>query len=224
MQKLFLCFFLLSTLLFAKNPIAYAALGDVLYNNADKIAKLKEIEEYKSYTAGINKYLQDLKETKIEGFAVKPNSSEVVKKAYLNKLRSLVKMNDFFVHSVYEFYNVAKEEQNSRLFSQIINTGLLNTDEHKQEILDYYFSHVKDMNTTGIIQSYLDEDAKILKKKKLQQKRYKSKKELEAQRIKEIRQRDKRDEERLEKKLQQELEYKKEQIRKYQQKELKKTI
>jgi len=223
MRKFLLYFLLLSTL-FAKNPIAFAALGDVLYNNADKIKNLKNIDEYKSYRVSIDKYLHDLQEAKIEGFSIRPDSSESLKKNYLNKLRSLVKMNDFFVHSVYNFYNVAKEEQNSRLFSQIINTGLINTDERKKEIIDYYFAHAKDMNTTGLIQSYLDEDAKLRAKKEAQRKRYKTKKEREAERIREIRERDRIENERLEKKLQQELQQKKEQIREYQQEELKKTI
>ena len=224
MRKYFLYFLLLATLLFAQNPIAFAALGDVIYNNVDKIEKLKNIDEYKIYDEKIDKYVADVKRTKEEGFALENGSTAVTRKAYLNKLRTLVKTNDFFVHSVESSYDAAKKNQNSRLFSQIINTGLLDTETRKKEIIDYYFSHAEDINTTGLIQSYLDEDAKLRAKKEAQQKRYKSKKEREAERIRQIRENDKREKERLEKKLQQELKEKKLEIREYQKEELNKTI
>ena len=224
MRKFFIYFLLLTTLLYAQNPIAFAALGDVIYDNVDKIEKLKNIDEYKIYDEKIDKYVKDVKKAKEEGFALENGSTAVTRKAYLNKLRSLAKTNDFFVRSVASSYDAAKRDQNSRLFSEIINTGLLDTDERKKEIIDYYFAHAQDMNTTGLIQSYLDEDAKLRAKKEAQLKRYKSKKEREAERIRQIRENDKREKERLEKKLQEELQKKKEEIREYQKEELSKTI
>ncbi|QOP45009.1 hypothetical protein [Sulfurimonas paralvinellae] len=224
MRNFFLAALLFSTILFAQNPIAFAALGDVIYNNVDKIAKLKNIDEYKIYDKKIEKYVSDVKNAKKEGFALENGSTAVTRKAYLNKLRNLAKTNDFFVHSVESSYEAAKKNQNSRLYSQIINTGLLDTNERKKEIIDYYFAHQEDMNVTGLIQSYLDEDAKLRAKKEAQQKRIKSKKEREAERIREIRENDRRQQELLEKKLQKELEEKKLEIREYQKEELKKTI
>ena len=224
MRNFFLTILLLSTLLFAQNPIAFAALGDVIYNNVDKIEKLKNIDEYKIYDEKIDKYVADVKKAKEEGFALENGSTAVTRKAYLNKLRTLAKTNDFFMRSVASSYDAAKKNQNSRLFSQIINTGLLDTDERKKEIIDYYFAHQEDMNTTGLIQTYLDEDAKLRAKKEAQQKRIKSKKEREAERIREIRENDRRQKELLEKKLQKELQEKKLEIREYQKKELNKTI
>ena len=220
----FFIILLLSTLLLAQNPIAFAALGDVIYDNVDKIEKLKNIDEYKIYDTKIDNYVQEVKKAKEEGFALENGSDTVSRKAYLNKLRELVKTNDFFVRSVASSYEAAKKDENSRLFSQIINTGLLDTQERKKEIIDYYFAHQEDMNTTGLIQSYLDEDAKLRAKKEAQQKRIISKKEREAERIRRIRENDKREKERLEKKLQEELKKKKEQIREYQKEELSKTI
>jgi hypothetical protein len=220
----FFTILLLSTLLLAQNPIAFAALGDVIYNNVDKIEKLKDIDEYKIYEKKIDKYVEDVKKAKEEGFALENGADAVSKKAYLNKLRELVKTNDFFVRSVESSYEAAKKGAKSRLFSQIINSGLLDTNERKKEIIDYYFAHQEDMNATGLIQSYLDEDAKLRAKKEAQQKRIISKKEKEAERIRRIRENDKREKERLEKKLQEELKKKKEQIREYQKEELSKTI
>ncbi len=224
MRNFFLYFLLLSTLLFAQNPIAYAALGDVIYDNVDKIENLKNIDEYKIYDKKIDKYVADVKKAKEEGFALENGSGSVTKQAYLNKLRALAKTNDFFVRSVASSYDAAKKQEESRRFSQLINSGLLDVSERKKEIVDYYFAHAQDMNTTGLIQSYLDADAKLRAKKEAQQKRYKSKKEREAERIREIRENDRREKEKLEKKLDKELKKKKLEIREYQKEELNKTI
>jgi hypothetical protein len=220
----FFLILLFSTLLFAQNPRAFAALGDVIFNNADKIEKLKDIDEYKIYDKKIDKYVADVKKAKKDGFALVNGSKNITKLEYLNELRKLAKTNDFFVRSVDAFYESSKKEQNSRLFSQIINSGLFDTKEHKKEIINYYFAHQEDMNTTGVIQSYLDEDAKLRAKREAQQRRIKSKKEREAERIRRIREEDKRQKERLEKRLQEELQKKKEEIREYQKEELSKTI
>ena len=224
MRNFFLYFLLLSTLLFAQNPIAYAALGDVIYDNVDKIENLKNIDEYKIYDKKIDKYVADVKQAKEEGFALENGSDSVTKQAYLNKLRALAKTNDFFVRSVASSYDAAKKQEDSRRFSQLINSGLLDVSERKKEIVDYYFAHAQDMNTTGLIQSYLDADAKLRAKKEAQQKRYKSKKEREAERIRQIRENDRRTKEKLENKLQKELKEKKLEIREYQKEELNKTI
>jgi hypothetical protein len=100
----------------------------------------------------------------------------------------------------------------------------LDTQRYKKEILDFYFDHVGEMQTTGLIQSYLDEDAKLRKKREAQRKRYLSKKQRELERIKRIRQKDKLEQERLEQQLQKELMQKKKEIQEYQKKELSKTI
>jgi len=220
----FFILLLLTTLLLAQNPIAFAALGDVIYDNVEKIEKLKNIDEYEIYDKKIDTYVASVQKTKKEGFALENGSDAVSRKAYLNKLRELVKTNDFFVRLVKSSYETAKKDENSRLFSQMINSGLLDTNRRKKEIIDYYFAHQEDMNTTGLIQTYLDEDAKLRAKKEAQQKRILSKREREAERIRRIRENDKREKERLEKKLQEELKKKKEQIREYQKEELSKTI
>ncbi len=224
MRNFFLYFLLLSTLLFAQNPIAYAALGDVIYDNVDKIENLKNIDEYQIYDEKIDTYVENVKQAKEEGFALENGSDSVTKQAYLNKLRALAKTNDFFVRSVASSYDAAKKQEDSRRFSQLINSGLLDVSERKKEIVDYYFAHAQDMNTTGLIQSYLDADAKLRAKKEAQQKRYKSKKEREAERIRQIRENDRRTKEKLENKLQKELKEKKLEIREYQKEELNKTI
>jgi len=223
MYKIIL-FLFLTTLLLAKNPSPFAALGNVIYNNAPKIESLKKIDVFKSYSKEIEAYALDVAKVKKEGFALEYNTTPKRRKMYLQQLRRLAKMNDYYTHLVKLFYDNALKLHNSKLFSQLINTGLLDTDEHKKEIIDYYFAHQEEINPKGLIQSYLDEDAKLRAKREAQRKRYKSKQERELERIKEIRERDKREKERLEKRLDEELKKRKRKIREYQKKELSKTI
>jgi len=223
MYKIIL-FLFLTTILLAKNPVPFAALGDVIYNNAPKIEELKKINAFMSYKKEIDQYISKVNKVKSEGYTLEYNATAKKRKEYLIKLRELAKRNDYFVHLVELFYENALQTNNYKLFSKIINSGLIDTDERKKEIIDFYFAHQEEINPEGLIQSYLDEDARLRAKREAQRRRYKSKKEREAERIKEIRERDKREKERLEKQLDLELKKKKEKIREYQQKELSKTI
>jgi len=224
MYKILLVFILATVALFAQNPIAFSALGDVIYNNVNNIEKLKEVDEYSVYDTKIDKYVTDVTALKAKGFELDNSKSRVARIEYLDKLRDLAKTNDFFTRSLESSYEAALKKDDSQTFSQIINNGLLNSDEHKNEIMDYYFSHSGDMNTTGVIQSFLDADAVLQAKKELQKNKFKSRKELEKEKIKRIRENDKLEQEKLEKKLQNEVKKKKIEIREEQKKELSKTI
>ena len=222
MYKTLLLILLFSIGLYAKNPYLFSALGDVIYDNVDKVKKLKNIEGFSIYDTKIQQYISDVKKAKEEGFALEAGKIKD-KKAYLNKLRALAKEYDFFRRSVEASFQKAIKDANVKLVEQIINSGLLDTDRYKKEILDFYFDHVGEMSTKGLIQSYLDEDAKLRKKREAQRKRYLTKKQRELERIKKIRQKDKLEQERLERKLQEELLKKKKEIQEYQKRELSKT-
>lgn len=219
-----LLFLLLPLLVFAQNPKVYSALGDVIYDNVQDIAKLAKIDEYKIYSAKIKKYVNAVVLTKRMGFSIENEELGVDKKAYLNRLRELSKDNDFFLRLVDRSFKESLKNQNSLLFYSVINSGLLNTQKYKKDIIDYYFKHSDEMNTTGLIQQYLDEDAKLKAKREAQKRRYKSKKQRELERIRRIRQKDKEQQERLEKELDEKLRKEKEKIREYQKEELSKTI
>ncbi|WP_304544710.1 hypothetical protein [Sulfurimonas microaerophilic] len=222
MRKLILLV-LFSTLLFSKNPDVYAALGDVIYNNVDNISKLKDIEQFNVYKDKIEKYTNKVYATKEAGFKIEQGDAALDKKSYLSNLRALSKDNDFFLRLAKKYYEDSITAQNSQLFSKIINSGLIDTEEHKQEIIDYYFAHQEDINASGVIQAYLDENAELRAKKEAELKNRKSKRERELERIKQIREKDQREQEALEKKLQKELETKKKQLREEQKRELLKT-
>ena len=222
-KKIFLLL-LVSVVLFAQNPRVYSALGDLLYDSVDKIQKLELIDEYKVYRPKIEHYAQEVAKAKKIGFAIENGDSSVSAKTYLQKLRKLAKEHDFFLREVDASFHEAIKTQNSKLFHAIINSGLLDTDRYKKEIIEYYFKHSNELSTEGLIQQYLDEDARLRAKREAQRKHRKTKKQIEQERIMRLRKKDKAEQERLEKELQEKLLKKKQQIRKYQEEELSKTI
>jgi hypothetical protein len=209
-----------TTILFATNPRPYAALGDVIYNNVDKIAALSYFDAYSLYAKEIDSYVEEVKETKVEGFKLEMGDASISKKEYLDRLRKLSKTNDYFLRSIRSNYKTSMKNNNFALFSLIINSGLINTKSKKDEIIDYYFLHQEDINATGVIDNFLNDDAKLRARKEAQRRMRKTKKQLEEEKIKRIRAKDKASREKLEKKLQEDLEKKKLEIRETQKKEL----
>ena len=222
MYKIFL-FFLLSIALFAQNPKAFSALGDIIYNNADKIQKLESIEDYTVYKKKIKEYVAKVKKLKSDGFAL-DEGLYTKKMQYLNQLRKLSQTNDFFVRLVKKKLDMSIEDENSKLFTQLINTGLIDEKKSKNKIIDYYFAHSNEVNATGLIQKYLDEDKKLRAKKEYKKSLLERKKLRELEKIRRIRKEDKLEQKKLEQKLNQEVQKKKLEIRKEQKKELSKTI
>lgn len=222
MQKLILVS-LLTTLLFSQNPKVYSALGDVIYNNATLIEGVEDLDAMAHYKDKIKKYIQKVGAAKKQGFAIEEGDSSIDKKEYLSTLRSLSKENDFLLRMIRNKYTTALKNEDSQLFFKLINSGLIDTQEHKQEIIDYYFAHQDDMNTSGVIQAYLDEDAKLRARKEAELRNKKSKKQRELEKIRRIRAKDKKEQEALERKLQKELEQKKKEVLQKQKMELFKT-
>ena len=211
---------LLATFLSAQNPKPYAALGDVIYDNITNIESLKQIDSYKLYIDDINKYVSEVNEAKVLGYELEKAATSKTKKEYLNTLRSLSKTNDYFLRSINNQYKESMKKDNFELFWQIINSGLINTQKNKKEIIDYYYKHKENINSAGVIDNFLEEDARLKATKDLQKKYYKSKKQLESEKIKRIRANDKAAQKRLEEDLQKDLNLKKAEIRKIQRKEL----
>jgi len=225
MYKLFIIFFFSTLLLSASdNPKAYASLGDKIYDNANNIKKLEDIGDYYLYIDDIEKYLQEVNATKELGYTLDKNSSIESKKIYLNKLRTLSHDNDYYSRMAETSFNSSLRNKDSALFSQVINSGLIDTKKYKKEILDYYFAHSEDINRSGVIQNYLDEDKALQEERERLRKKYKTKKMLEAEKIQRLREQDKIEQLQLEKKLNKAVEKKKIEIREEQKKELIKSI
>ena len=211
---------ILVTFLSASNPKPFAILGDIIYNNVETIKALKRLDSYKPYCDDIDKYLAKVAETKVLGYQIEQGKVKESKKEYLKCLRKLSRTNDYFNRTIKNRYKNAMQEKDFTLFSTIINGHYIDTNKNKLEIIDYYFKHKKDINSSGVIDLLLVEDAALKARKKAQRKRYKTKKQCEAEKIKRIRENDKTNKEHIEKKLEKELEMKKLKIREEQIKEL----
>lgn len=211
---------ILSTLLNATNPQAYSVLGDIIYNNVNNIESLKQLNAYRLYKDDIDKYTDEVSRTKALGYKLRKSSSSTKRKEYLNKLRSLSKTNDYFFRSAKNNFNESMKNNNYILFSSVINSGLIDTKVYQEEIINYYYKNKEDINSSGVIDNFLAEDARLKALKDAQKKHYKTKKQLEAEKIKRIRDKDKAVQKKLEEDLQKDLNTKKLEIREVQKKEL----
>ncbi|WP_324172193.1 hypothetical protein [Sulfurimonas sp.] len=217
-KSIFLLLF--TTFLFAQNPNIYSVLGNVIYDNVLKIQKLKTIKKYLRYEDKIDEYILDVQDAKEMGFAIDAGDTTKSKTQYLKKIRSLSKTNDYFQRNIFKTYKASIKDENSELFSQIINSDLFDSDRNKDKIMQYYFAHCDDINTSGVIQKYLDEDEEFRKQQAKSRTMIFTKKEIQEAKIRRIRLRDKEKQEEIQKKLQEELIQKKKDIRKEQVQEL----
>lgn len=210
---------LLATLLYA-NPKVYSALGDVIYDNVGKIEDLKSISEFKEQERQIDEYVKSVHLAKEMGFGIEMGNSELDKKEYLKTIRELSKTNDIFFRQAHIIYKNSIEQENTLLWSKMINSGLIDIQKHKDEILEFYFAHSEDIDEEGVIEKFLDEDDR-LKAKNIEKKSAATiKKERQEEKIKRIREKDKIKQEAIQKALEEELIKKKSQIRSEQVKEL----
>ncbi len=223
-MKKFIILFFLAVSLMAENPSVYSALGDVIYDNAIKIEKLKVIDEY-NLSNMIDTYLEKVSKIKELGFKLESGDKSINSKVYLNKLRELSKTNDFFVRQVYKTYKMALKNDDSWLLSQMINSGLMDTRKYKNEIINYYKTHSDIMDTAGVIGQYLEEEAKLKAMEEASKKKKKiapSRDELQKARIRRLRKNDELKQEAIKKSLEEEVAHEKSKIRQEQVKELSK--
>ena len=216
MKKLIILL-LLATLSFAKNPAPFAAIGDDIYSNVDSIGNLVEYSEYPADKEKIEKYVNDVEAAIKIGFEVEARNKNVSAGAYLKTLRELSKEYKVFLKKVYTAFFNSMRDENSVLFSDMINSGLVDVYAHKEKIMAYYMKHQEDVATDGVIQMYLDEDAAFAKYK---QSISLTKAQRDAARVKRIRAKDKAEQEALQKSLENEMIQKKKDIRANQKREL----
>ncbi|MCK9492703.1 MAG: hypothetical protein M0Q24_11535 [Sulfurimonas sp.] len=203
---------LLATLLCA-NPKIYSALGDVIYDNVQMIEELKKISEFREYESKIDEYVKRVYTAKEMGFSIEIGTQEIDKKEYLKTLRELSKINDMFFRQAQGMYTNSIEQKNTLLWSNIINSGLIDIQKYKDEILEFYFAHSEDIEEEGVIQKFLDEDEKLKEKNTKKKNTLLIKKERQEDKIKRIREKDKLKQEAIQKTLEDELIKKKTEIR-----------
>jgi hypothetical protein len=219
-MKFFITLYLLSTLLTAANPTVYSVLGDGIYNNVGNISKLKEMPNYIEDKERVDAYIRKVYAAKKIGHAIEQGDESVDKLTYLNTLRELSKENDYYVRSAHSDLRAAMNNENSELFSTLINSGLIDTPRYKDEIINYYMGHVEEINPEGVIQNFINEDKYLKKEEVANQKIYKSQQQRQKEKIQKIREQDVIEQKAFEQSLQKEVDQKKSEIRVNQIKEL----
>ncbi len=211
---------LLATLLVAQNPRAYSAIGNTIYDNAPSILNLKHLEQYKEFEVKIDNYYFDVDEIKDRGFELDANKKTITSKEYLGRLRGLLKINNFFVKMAKGSFKSSMANEDSQLFSDIINSGLIDTQKNKKKILTYYFKHIDEIEPDGTIETFLNEDKKLRLKREAWLKSLPTKEQIQRAKIQRIRDKDRAKKDAHEKELQEILERTKVDIRENQKKEL----
>jgi len=203
---------LLATLLNA-NPKIYSALGDVIYNNVEMIRELKNISEFKEYESEIESYVESVYVAKKRGFSIESSSEDLEKKEYLNILRELSKKNDMFYRDVQNLYKQSIEKEDSKLWQKLINSGLIDTQRYKYEILEFYFAHSNELNEQGVVKEFLDRDKDLKTKNTKKNTSILLNEEAQENKIKSIREKDRLKQESTQKTLEEEQKKRKAEIK-----------
>jgi len=211
---------LFSTLAFATNPKVYSSLGNEIYDSLDNVMKLKSISEFNRASEDIIKYKKDVLKAKQIGFDIESGKTSVDKSNYLTTLRDLDEKRELYIREVNVMLKKSMKNQNSKKFNDLMQTGLIDTDKNKKEILDYYSTHKSEVTLSPDMKKLLDAERKA-KKSRVKRAVHNSQESLNANRVKRIRESDKREQELLEKNLQKESDKKKLEIRNNQRRELK---
>ena len=220
-MKHFLLHILFTIVLFAANPTIFASLGDNIYNNAPKIEKLTAFKEYEPFIQKIREYIKEVNATKKLGFAIENGTHKNASGIYLKKLRELAKTNDFFVRSANAIFDQALKNSDFDTVMNILDTGLIDVQRNRQKLLKFYEIHNGEFEPRGLLKKLVD--ASDLQKKSKHSKEYYEhlRKMREQEKIRRLREKDKKRQEELQKRLEEELKRKKEQIQKEQIRELK---
>lgn len=211
----------LTLTLYASNPKIYAALGDLIYNNEPKISKLAELQIYRANRETIENYSKEVQRVKEMGMLAEKSKDKKLQKEYLIRLRKLSKENDFFIRSANKNYEKALQTQQSEDFVGLVNSGLIETNARKEEILNYYYEHKEEIDLTGVLEEYVKEDKELKKKRDIKSVKKRTKEALAREKIERIRKNDLEAQKKLELRLQEELTEKKSAIRKDQAEALK---
>lgn len=230
-MKFILLLIIYAAAIFAKNPAVYASLGNELYDSVEIIEKLKTSIEFSDDKNKVDSYINEVKKNKNIGFAIEAGDKSIDKMIYLTKLRELSKIYSSFnvKNKIENSFKESIENKNSKLFIAVVNLGIIDTEIYKSEILAYYKQHADEIDPTGIIKKYLDEEKiarkeeesrELEKKNQMKDKKSTPKYDYKVDRIKQIREDDKKKEQRMEKLLNDDIRQKKEAILQTQKNEL----
>ncbi|MBU1626414.1 hypothetical protein KKB18_03520 [bacterium] len=160
MKKLLLAL-LISFSVYAQNPVIFAALGDVIYNDVDKFGKLSNLPAMRDFKPAIDEYLILADKSKKMGFAVDSNDGSGDAKVYLKELRSLSTKHDTIVLNARKRFEEAIQDQDSETMSSMIKIGIVNPKDYKNQLIQYYEDYSEDQNLSVIEPLYKEYKFKL---------------------------------------------------------------
>ncbi|MDA7816963.1 hypothetical protein N9A28_02110 [Sulfurimonas sp.] len=213
-MKTIFSLFLFSTLIFANNPKVFSSLGDSIYNNVDAIDNLKNLTQFSYKKDKIQKYVSEVSALKELGFMIEANKEKNRVTEYLKKIRSFSEINQSYIRDVRINFKGAMKTDDNDLFMNLLESGLVDINMHKKEILNYYKKHNDLNDTLGIVSKVVIEEKKRLESVKS------ASKNKNLSKIQRIRAKDKAKQDALKKSLEEEAIRKKIEIRNNQKQEL----
>ncbi len=168
-MKKYLLLLTLSLSLFAQNPKSFAALGDVIYNDVIKFENLKEMPSMQEYRNAIDAYIVSANETKKMGFAIDIENAKDDKdtavdgKEYLIALRKLSTEHDTIIDNSRTRFKEAMGDEDSETINGMINYGVIEIDDYKDELIRYYEEFGEDQNLSSLETMYADHIASLNK-------------------------------------------------------------
>ncbi len=159
-MKKYLLLLTLSLSLYAQNPKSFAALGDVLYNDVDKFENLKEMASMQEFRSSIDTYIALAAETKEMGFAIDIENAKDDKdvtvdgKEYLIALRKLSTEHDAIIDNSRTRFKEAMGDEDSETINGMINHGVIEIDDYKDELIRYYEEFGEDQNLSSLETMY----------------------------------------------------------------------
>lgn len=149
MKKLLLTL-LISVSLYGQNPVAFAALGDVIYNDLPKFEQLSSLAAMRDFKPMIDDYIQAASESKKLGFAVDRNEGSADPKGYLTKLRTLSTEHDAIILNARTRFEEAMEDAESETLTKMIAIGIVDPQDYKSRLVQYYEDYGEEQNLSAI--------------------------------------------------------------------------
>lgn len=159
-MKKYLVLLTLALSLFAQNPKSFAALGDVLYNDVEKFEKLKEMASMQEFRTAIDTYIASTDKIKKMGFAIDAKYTKSTKdgsvegKEYLEALRKLAIEHDAIVAGSVTRFKEAMNDEDSETINGMILYGIIDIDDYKSELVNYYEEFGEDQNLSSLDAMY----------------------------------------------------------------------
>lgn len=163
MKSLFIFLTFLVSLLANENPKVYAALGDVIYNDDEKIARITQLTSMQRYHKDIEKYLAATKHAKEIGFKIEQGDKTISNKEYLTTLRNLSKEHDTIIRRVNSAFDKSLETKDVQTFSFLSRCSLVDFSNERKQVVAFYHTYQEDINSTEVDALMLEQE-QIIKK------------------------------------------------------------